>query len=191
MAACLGAALLFLLEPMAGRALLPAFGGAPQVWAVGLVFFQAALLVGYGYAHISTRWLGLRRQPLLHLGLLLLPFLTLPVALPSFAAPPAAAPPAAWLLLVLVVMVGAPYTVVTTASPVLLRWFAATDHRAAGDPYFLYAMSNAGSLLALLGFPLLLEPNLTLGRQSGAWALGYGALALLISARAFRWEPKR
>jgi hypothetical protein len=148
-----------------------------------LLFFQAALLVGYGWAHLSTTRLGLRRQPWSQVGLLLLPLVVLPIAVPAWAVPPDDVAPSLWLLAVLVAMVGAPYVAVTTASPVLQRWFSATDHPHASDPYFLYAMGNAGSLAGLLAYPFVIEPNLTLTQQSWLWAGGYVAFfALTVGA---------
>jgi hypothetical protein len=186
-----GAALVFLVQPMVAKMVLPLFGGSPNVWNTSMVFFQAALLVGYGYAHLSIRVLGVRRQLFLHVALLALPFAALPIALPAFAAPPVGSPTALWLLGVLLVAAGAPYTAVTTASPVLQRWFASTDHPAARDPYFLYAMSNAGSLLGLLAYPLLIEPNVPVLGQRLVWGIGYVVFVLLICACALvlvrRW----
>jgi hypothetical protein len=179
-----GAALVFLVQPMVAKMVLPLFGGSPNVWNTSMVFFQAALLVGYGYAHLSIRLLGVRRQLLLHVALLGLPLAALPIALPAFAAPPVGAPTAFWLLGVLLVAAGAPYTAVTTASPVLQRWFASTDHPAARDPYFLYAMSNAGSLLGLLAYPLLIEPNVPVLGQRLVWGIGYVVFVLLMCACA-------
>ncbi|HEY8505344.1 MAG TPA: fused MFS/spermidine synthase [Gemmataceae bacterium] len=176
------AALLFAVQPLVGRVLLPALGGSPVVWNTCLVFFQAVLLSGYLYAHLSARWLGARRQRYLHLPLLALPLAALPIA-SATAGPPAGAEaaPVGWLLGELAVLVGLPFFVVSATAPLLQRWFAATGHRAAGDPYFLYAASNLGSLLALLGYPFLAEPNLTLAAQSRAWAAGYLLLAGLIA----------
>jgi hypothetical protein len=179
-----GAALVFLVQPMVAKMVLPLFGGSPNVWNTSMVFFQAALLVGYGYAHLSIRLLGVRRQMALHLAILALPLAALPIVLPAFAAPPVGAPPALWLLGVLLVASGAPYTAVTTASPVLQRWFAGTDHPAARDPYFLYAMGNAGSLLGLLGYPFLIEPNLSVVGQRFVWGAGYVAFVVLVCACA-------
>jgi hypothetical protein len=190
-----GAALVFLVQPMVAKMVLPLFGGSPNVWNTSMVFFQGALLVGYGYAHVSIRLLGVRRQLLLHLAVLALPLAALPIALPAFAAPPTGAPPAFWLLGVLLVAAGAPYTAVTTASPVLQGWFAGTDHPAARDPYFLYAMGNAGSLLGLLAYPFLIEPNLPVVGQRLVWAAGYVLFVLLVCACAIvllrRRQPGR
>lgn len=181
-----GATLLFLLQPMFARMVLPLLGGSPAVWNTAMVFFQAVLLAGYAYAHASLRWLGPRRQPLWHLPLMLLPFAVLPVAVRSGWTPPADANPAGWLLALMTVAIGLPFLVVSTSSSVLQGWFSTTGHPRARDPYFLYAASNAGSMLALLGYPLLVEPNLTLPRQSLLWSWGYGLLAVLTAACAWR-----
>ena len=184
------AALVFLVQPMAAKMLLPRFGGTPAVWAVSLVFFQAVLLAGYSFAHVSLRFLPLRVQPLLQLGVLALPLALLPVAMPADAG--SSRNPTLALLAVLLVAVGAPFFAVTTASPVLQRWFAASGHGAGADPYFLYAASNAGSLIGLLGYPLLLEPAFTLEEQSRLWLLGYGlflALAAVCALRVFTAAP--
>jgi protein-L-isoaspartate O-methyltransferase len=191
------AALLFLVQPMVGKMVLPYAGGSPQVWNTSLVFFQTALLAGYLYAHLSVRWLGVRRQALLHVVVLALPVLALPIALPGGAPEPGGGQ-SWWVLTTLTVAVGLPFVVLSTASPVLQRWLAATEHADAADPYFLYAGSNAGSLLGLLVFPLVLEPLLPLTSQARIWAVGYltfVALALacaLVVARARRGaEPTR
>jgi hypothetical protein len=179
-----GATLVFLVQPMAAKLLLPMFGGSPAVWTTSMLFFQAALLLGYGWAHLSTTRLGLRRQPVAQLVLLVLPLLVLPIALPAWSVPPEGVEPSLWLLLVLVAMVGAPYVAVTTASPVLQRWFSATDHRQAADPYFLYAMGNAGSLFGLLAYPFLIEPRIGVADQARLWAAGYVAFLVLSAAAA-------
>ena len=178
--------LLFWVQPLVGKMALPLLGGTPAVWNTCMLFFQAALLGGYAYALALTRWLSARAQAAVHVGLLLAAALALPAAAGVAAAGgvPEGESPAWWLLKTLLVTVGPPFFVLSASAPLLQRWFSRTRDASAPDPYFLYAASNAGSLLALLGFPLLLEPNLTLGRQSGAWALGYGALALLIAACA-------
>jgi SAM-dependent methyltransferase len=175
----LGAGLVFLIQPMVAKMLLPLLGGTPAVWITAMLFFQAALLAGYGYAHVSTARLGLRRQPLVHILLLLLPLPFLPVALPERWVPPVEGSPVGWLLLALVLVVGLPYLAVTTASPLLQRWFSGTDHREASDPYFLYAAGNAGSLLALLAYPFILEPRLTLRAQALVWTGGYVLFVVL------------
>lgn len=175
------ATLLFLVQPLFARMLLPALGGSPAVWNTVLVFFQAALLAGYAYAHASTSWLGARRQAAMHLAVLLLPVLFLPLALPSPLAPPTNSTPVPWLLGVMLVSVGVPFFAISTTSPLLQKWFAASGHVGAADPYFLYAASNLGSMLALLGYPLWVEPNLRLGDQSRLWAIGYVGLVVLLA----------
>jgi hypothetical protein len=149
------------------------------------LFFQVALLIGYGWAHLSVSLLGVFRQPWAQVGLLLVPALVLPIALPSWTTPPQGVEPTAWLLVVLAAMVGLPYVAVATASPVFQRWFAATGHPHAADPYFLYSMANAGSLLGLLAYPLVIEPNLALRDQALLWSAGYAGFVLLAIAAAF------
>ena len=186
------ATLLFLVQPMFARMALPLLGGAPAVWNTAQVFYQAALLCGYSYAHLSTKWLGVRRQAALHLALLLLPLLALPIGIPAGWTPPRETNPSLWLLALLAVAVGLPFFVVSTSSPLLQKWFTGTGHRAAADPYFLYAASNVGSMLALLSYPLLVEPSLGLLDQSWLWALGYGLLLVLMAACAIcLWRAPR
>jgi hypothetical protein len=180
----LGASLLFLVQPMFARMALPLLGGAPAVWNTAMVFYQATLLAGYAYAHVTVRWLGARRQAGLHLLILLLPLLALPIALPAGWIPPGDSSPIPWLLALLAVAVGLPFFAVSATSPVLQAWFATTHHPAARNPYVLYAASNVGSMLALLAYPLVVERTLALGIQSRLWAWGYGALVLLAAACA-------
>src|SRR5208282_4455874 len=147
------ATLLFLIEPMVGKMMLPLLGGTPAVWNTCMVFFQAALLAGYAYAHAMTTWLGTRRQVLLHTGLIFLPLLVLPIGLVSGWVPPDNSNPIPWLLGLLTVSIGLPFFVLSSSAPLLQKWFANTDHPSAKDPYFLYAASNLGSMLALLSYP--------------------------------------
>jgi hypothetical protein len=178
------AALLFLVQPMVGKMVLPRAGGSPQVWNTAMVFFQIALLAGYLYAHLSVRWLGVRRQAMLHLVVLALPLVALPIALPD-GYPPVGGGQSVWIIGVLTLAVGAPFFVLAAASPLLQRWLASTDHESASDPYFLYAGSNLGSLAGLLAFPLLLEPLLPSSAQARIWTIGYGAFVALAAACAF------
>jgi SAM-dependent methyltransferase len=182
----LGALLLFLVQPMVGRMLLPLYGGAPAVWNTAMVFYQAALLAGYGYAHWSTRRLVKKHQLALHFVILCLPLLALPIGIAHAWHPPAAGNPIPTLLAQLAVTVGLPFFVVSATSPLLQRWFSQTNHPAAADPYFLYAASNAGSLLALLIYPTLIEPHLALHQQSTVWTFGYVLLVILIAVCGFR-----
>lgn len=179
----LGAALLFVVQPLAARTLLPVLGGSPAVWNTAMVFFQTALLAGYLWAHVSVRVAGVRPQARVHVVLALLLASLLPVVAPT-TAPPADASPVGWVLLALGAMVG-PFVVVLSANaPLVQRWFAASGHPAARDPYFLYAASNAGSLLALAAYPLLIEPRTTLAQQWRGWAAGYVAFAVCTAVYA-------
>ncbi len=177
---------------MFGRMALPLLGGAPAVWNTTLVFYQAVLLAGYAYAHVATAWLGARRQAVVHLGLMLLPLLSLPIAIPTGATPPSQENPIPWLLALLATAVGLPFFVVSTTNPLLQKWFAGTAHPAAADPYFLYAASNLGSMLGLVAYPLLLEPHLRLREQTRLWAGGYAVLLVLTAACAIAlWRAPR
>jgi hypothetical protein len=171
--------LLFLVQPMVARMVLPLLGGTPAVWQTCMVFFETALLAGYAYALLAPRRLGARRHALVHLGVLLLPLLVLPLAIPAASAPADSSAPVVWLLSVLLLSVGLPFFALATSGPLLQRWFTETGHAAGRDPYFLYAGSNLGSLLALVAYPLLVEPYLALGEQSRLWSLGYLLLVVL------------
>jgi SAM-dependent methyltransferase len=173
-----GATLVFLVQPMVARMVLPLFGGSQAVWTTSMLFFQAVLLAGYGYAHASTRLLGPSRHPIVHAVVLVLAVAALPIGR-GLAPPPADASPSLWLLGVLALTVGAPFFVVTTASPLLQHWLATSGHASGRDPYFLYAAGNAGSLIALLAYPFAVEPLLTLDQQARLWSIGYVLFALL------------
>src|SRR6266436_2807537 len=180
-----GATLLFVVQPMVGKMILPLLGGTPAVWSTCMVFFQAALLGGYAYAHASTAWLSVRRQMLLHLALLALPLAVLPLAVNPALLRGGESNPILDVLLLLSLSVGLPFLVVSATAPLIQKWFSQTGHPAARDPYFLYAASNLGSMLALLGYPTLIEPRLHLRgdgwlTQTSLWSLGYFALAVLI-----------
>ena len=176
----MSAGLLFLVQPMFARMVLPMLGGSPSVWNTALVFYQMTLLAGYAYAHLLTRWLTVRRQAIVHLAIVGVAFICLPIALPRGWSPPTDHSPVAWMLGLLAVGIGLPFFVVSTTGPLIQKWFAASGHSGARDPYFLYAASNAGSMLGLLGYPLLIEPRLRLSEQSAMWTAGYATLALLI-----------
>lgn len=180
----LSSGLLFLIQPMFARMVLPLLGGTPAVWNTCMVFFQAALLAGYLYAHLSTRWLGVRRQAMLHCVILFVPLIVLPFAVPEGWTPPADANPIGWLLLLLTVSIGLPFFVVSSSAPLLQKWFSTTTHHTARDPYYLYAASNLGSMLALLSYPIMVEPMLRLGQQSLFWSGGYLLLIVLVLACA-------
>jgi hypothetical protein len=176
----LSAFLLFVIQPMIARMLLPRLGGAAAVWTTCLVFFQTALLAGYAYAHGSTTVLGVHRQVWPHVLLMLLPLAVLPIHLRTDA-PSSTENPIAWLLLALVTSIGLPFFALSTSAAVLQKWYSLTDDERAGDPYFLYAASNLGSLTALLAYPTLIEPTLRLHEQSRWWTIGYVAFAVLVA----------
>jgi hypothetical protein len=172
--------LLFSLEPLVGKMLLPRCGGTPSVWNTCIVFFQTVLLLGYAYTHVLTRLFGVRRQAAIHLIVILLPFCVLPVLFSGHAGPPTNQDPSLWLLVQLTLVTGLPFFVVSTTAPLLQRWFADTGRAGSNDPYFLYSTSNAGSLVALLSYPSLLEPKIGVLGQSHLWTAGYVLLAGLI-----------
>lgn len=176
-----GASLLFVVQPLIARMVLPQFGGSATVWSTSSLFFQVVLLVGYLYVHASTRTLGRRTQPLLHLGLLLLPLVALPVVL-SGGQPPPDTSPILWLLRTLTLTIGLPFAVVSTTGPLLQRWYSWTVGRRAEDPYFLFATSNLGSFAGLLAYPFLVEPLLSLDQQRTWWSVGYGVFLVLMVA---------
>ncbi len=179
----LSAFLLFLVQPLFGKMVLPLLGGSPAVWNTCMLFFQAALLGGYLYAHLTSSRLTVRRQATAHLAALTLAALALPVSLRG-AAPEGGAAPIPWLLGLMAVTVGAPFLVLSGTGPILQRWFSRSGHAHAADPYHLYAASNLGSALALLAYPLLMEPRMRLAGQSATWTAGYALLALLIAGCA-------
>ncbi len=174
----LSSTLLFLIQPMIAKMILPKFGGSPAVWNAAMLFFQAMLLAGYLYAHFATKWLGPKRQAILHVGVLALALLTLPFSIPALYAPNPAGAQAPQLLALLSAQVGLVFFALSAGAPLLQRWFATTDDPAAKDPYFLYSASNLGSMLALLAYPLLLEPSFRLGQQARLWAGGYLLLSV-------------
>lgn len=176
--------LLFAVQPMFTKMVLPQLGGSPAVWSVAMVFFQALLLAGYLYAHLSTRYLPTRAAMILHLALLAITAITLPIAVSGrFGAPPAEGQ-ALWLIGVFLVSVGLPFFAVSGNGPLLQAWFSRSGHRHAADPYFLYGASNLGSFAALLLYPVLIEPLLPVKAQSLGWALGFGMLIALIALAA-------
>src|SRR5262245_10027386 len=161
------AALLFSVQPMVAKMLLPLLGGTPAVWNTCMVFFQAALLAGYAYALFLSR-LRLRQQLVVQLVVLLAAFIALPIGISAswVSSVPSSGNPSLWLLACLAFTVGLPFFIVSSNSPLLQKWFSSTSATSAQDPYFLYSASNAGSLLALLAYPALLEPFFSLKTQS-------------------------
>jgi spermidine synthase len=180
----LSAFLLFSVQPMFAKLVLPILGGAPSVWSVAMVFFQAVLLAGYAYAHALSRLRSTRLAAGLHLALMGAAFLVLPVALAPMAQTPPEQGEALWLIGVFALSVGLPFFAVSANGPLLQAWFARSGHHQARDPYFLYGASNIGSFAALIAYPLAIEPLLTLGAQSRGWSAGFALLGVAIAACA-------
>ena len=158
--------LLFMVEPMAARMVLPILGGVPMVWNGCVVFFQIVMLAGYGYAFGASKWLPLRRHVVLHAAILLTPAAVLPFAIRGGTSVPPEGNPLGWLLLLLSATIGLPFFVLSTSASVFQHWLSRTDHPSARDPYFLYSASNLGCLLALASYPTVVEPLLTLRDQA-------------------------
>ncbi|NIO40374.1 MAG: hypothetical protein GTO41_09355, partial [Burkholderiales bacterium] len=166
----LSAFLLFAIQPLFAKMVLPVLGGSPSVWAVALCFFQAALLAGYCYAHLLMRLVPVARTGPVHICVALLALLVLPIGLPEGWSEPPPGEPYLWQLGLFTIAVGLPFVAVAANAPLLQAWFARTGHPHARDPYFLYAASNLGSLIALLSYPLVLEPEFGVTVLSRYWA---------------------
>src|ERR1051325_4952068 len=191
----ISALLLFSVQPLVAKMLLPYLGGSPSVWNTCVVFFQVMLLGGYLYSHMLPGKIGIRKHAVLHLLLLGVAALLLPIGVSPKAIESLSETSSAplWLLVTLLTTVGLPFFVLSTTAPLLQSWFSNTAHRRAHDPYFLYAASNFGSLLALLSYPLLVEPNLKVRTQSLIWSVVYAlafALIALCALVAIRTRPK-
>lgn len=169
----LSAGLLFLIELIIAKMILPLLGGTPSVWNTCMMFFQVILLAGYGYAHISGTKARVSRQIVIHLAILIVACIVLPIAIPRQWTPSAEANPIGGILLLLLISIGPPFFVLSATAPLLQRWFARTGHPSAKDPYFLYSASNLGSMLALISYPTWIEPHFRLAEQSSSWSLGY------------------
>lgn len=180
----LSAVLLFLVEPMFARMILPLLGGAPAVWNTCVVFYQVVLLAGYLYAHIVTQTIGPKGQTIVHAGLLVAALAMLPVSVNASWTPPASSNPIGAVFLLLLVSLGLPFFVIATSGPLLQRWFGGLGLPASANPYVLYAASNLGSLLALLAYPLLVEPSMSLRTQSVAWTGAYIVFGLMMAVCA-------
>lgn len=181
----LSAFLLFAVQPLFARMVLPKLGGSPSVWAVAMCFFQTVLLGGYCYAHLLNSRLTPSRAVIVHIAVLATACLALPIALPVAASAPTDGNAYLWLIGILAVGVGLPFFAVSANAPLLQSWFGRTGHAHAADPYFLYGASNFGSLAALLLYPVLIEPLAGLSMQSVLWTMGFMSLALTILGCAF------
>ena len=169
---------------MVGKMVLPSLGGAASVWTTCVLFFQSMLLAGYLYAYFLGRFFSRRRQILFHLAVMLAAFVFLPIRFDGSNLPGGGANPIVWELLQLLRSVALPFFVVSTTAPLLQNWLAATDDPAARDPYFLYAASNAGSLLSLMLYPFVFEPRLGVLAQSQWWTAGYALLVGFVAVSA-------
>ncbi|MDP1912694.1 fused MFS/spermidine synthase [Brevundimonas sp.] len=183
------AALVFVVQPMVTKLVLPMLGGSPAVWNTAMVFFQTALLAGYGYAHLLQKVGSIKTQVGIHLGLLLLAALFLPLSVNGLLGDPDPAAPIMWLLATLTLSVGAPFAVLSATAPLMQAWYARVraGHADGQNPYVLYAASNLGSFLALLSYPILIEPLATLSGQRGwfGWSGGYVVFVLMVVVLAF------
>lgn len=175
----LSAFLLFLVQPIIAKQILPWFGGSAAVWTTCLVFFQSTLLAGYAYADFTHR-LGLRRQTVLHIALLVLSLLTVPILASDAWKPQGSEDPFWRILLLLTATIGLPYFLLSTTTPLLQAWYVRRFQAAV--PYRLFALSNFASLLALLGFPVLFEPNLSLPQLGWSWSVVYAIFVLVCAA---------
>ena len=178
----LSAVLLFSIQPLFAKMVLPVLGGAPSVWAMAVCFFQLALLAGYCYAHLLKSYAPARISGYIHVALCLVALLALPIALPHGWGEPPPGEPYLWQLGLFSVAVGLPFVAVAANAPLLQAWFAGTSHPAAREPYFLYAASNLGSFVALLGYPFILEPAFGVSALSRFWTFGFVALVVCLAA---------
>ncbi|MBU6166934.1 MAG: fused MFS/spermidine synthase [Alphaproteobacteria bacterium] len=176
-----GSFLLFLVQPLMGRIVLPVLGGSPNVWNIAMLFYQGVLLAGYLYAHGLQR-LPVRRQLVIHLALFAIAALFLPIGMAAWYPPAGATDPALWLIGLLAASIGPVFFVVSAQAPLMQAWFARTGDPDAGNPYFLYAASNLGSFGALIAYPLLVEPLAGLPAQRWGWSAGLVVLAGLVLA---------
>src|SRR5688572_19421098 len=189
----LSALLLFWIQLVVAKMLLPRLGGTPAVWNTCMLFFQVLLLAGYSYVLFTTAWLGVRKQVVVHLALLIVSFLFLPFTiLGNTVSLETRDNPALGLFGYLLSAIGLPIFLISTTSPLLQKWFTRTGDPSANDPYFLFAVSNAGSLVGLLSYPLLLEPNLSLSFQTRLWIVAYGVFsAFTLGCVLVLWRSSR
>ncbi|HZP84567.1 MAG TPA: fused MFS/spermidine synthase [Chthonomonadaceae bacterium] len=185
--------LLFQVQPIIAKSILPWFGGTSAVWTTCLLFFQTVLLLGYLYAHGLAEYLADRRQRRLHTALLVVSLAALPILPRESWKPTGTEEPTLRVLLLLLVTVGLPYFLLSTTGPLLQAWYTRGGMhggRPRPFPYRLYAISNAGSMLALITYPILVEPRLTLHQQAWTWSAGYALFVLLCGLLALRTQPR-
>ncbi len=179
----LSAFLLFQVQPLIAKIILPWFGGSAAVWSAAMLFFQLVLLAGYAYAHLSIKFLKPKTQVFTHIALLASSFVILPIIPSPTWKPSEVGDPTLRILLLLIATIGLPYFLLSSTSPLLQAWYVRTS--GSGMPYRLFALSNFGSMLALISFPFLVEPNLTSRQQAYAWSVAYIAFALICSRAAW------
>lgn len=193
----LSASLLFFVQPLFAKMVLPHLGGAPAVWTTAMLFFQSALLAGYAYAHLISTRLSIRRQVAVHAMLWAGGLAFLPLAVPEGWAFEPGAHPALQTLAVLALGIGLPFMALAANAPLMQKWYARTGGPLADDPYHLYAASNAGSLIALLGYPFVAEPLIGTRQLGVHWSAGYLllgaglALCAVLAIRGGEVEPER
>jgi len=175
----LSASLLFSVQPMVAKSLLPVFGGTSAVWTTCMLFYQTVLLLGYLYAHFVVERVPKSVQLIGHTALLVLAIVAGVVFDTPVAPPVASSYPIPWLIGQLALVSGLPFFMISSAGPLVQSWFARTGHERAHDPYFLYAASNAGSLLGLMAYPFVVEPTLGIGDQRQIWLIGFGIFTML------------
>ncbi len=182
----LSAFLLFQVQPLIAKIILPWFGGSAAVWSAAMLFFQLVLLAGYAYAHISIRFFKPKVQIVLHAAMLLVSCALLPILPSETWKPTEVGDPTLRILLLLIATIGLPYFLLSSTSPLLQAWYVRTS--GSGMPYRLFALSNFGSMLALISFPFLVEPNLTSRHQAYSWSVAYVAFAIICASAA--WSSK-
>src|SRR4051794_33230243 len=175
------ALLLFSIQPMFAKMVLPKLGGAPAVWSVAMVFFQTVLLAGYAYAYVLNRLLSPRWAAMFHILLLGITATMLPIAIAPGWGPPPQDGTALWLFGLFTASIGLPFFTLSASAPLLQSWFASSGHKQAGNPYVLYAASNLGSFAALFAYPVIVEPALALKTQTAVWSIGFALLAILLA----------
>jgi len=183
-----GAFLLFGVQPIIARYILPVFGGSPDVWTACMLFFQLLLLAGYAYAHFSVSRFTPRTQVIVHIGLIIAALIALPIIPGQNFKPDTDVYPVIQILLLLAVCIGLPYFVLSATSPLIQAWFSRADPSSA--PWRLYALSNAASLIALLSYPFIFEPAFTRNTQANIWSMGLGLYAVLCFASAVIFVKK-
>lgn len=186
------AALLFSIQPMFSKMILPLLGGTPQVWTTAMVFFQLTLLAGYAYAHGTTRIMSVKTQSIFHLILLCAFAALLPFMIADGTRPPVDQDPTLWQLTLMAMVIGGPFFILSGSAPMFQRWFSETDHPDSDNPYFLYGASNLGSMTSLLAYPVLIEPFFTLDAQAEFWMYGYYLLITMsVICAVIIWTHKQ